>query len=200
MITLEQVKRRAEDDAKSRGYSLNYDQPFLTDLLEGLRKNEERFGYPSCPCRIAAGKFELDRDIICPCDYRDPDVLEFGACYCALFIRNEIAKDRLPISAIPERRPEEKQARVLDYKMGRAKQSKPSPAPTALERGVAVGKGAMVVLSDAGEEGVENKKKMWYCKQCGYVVFRDEPPYICPICKARKEFFSEIRFDLKDIG
>jgi ferredoxin-thioredoxin reductase catalytic subunit len=197
-MTLEQVRRRAEDDAKSSGYSLNYDRPFLTDLLEGLRKNEERFGYPSCPCRIAAGKFELDRDIICPCDYRDPDVLEFGACYCALFIRNEIAKDRLPLSPVPERRPEEKQARVMDYKMGRGKQVKPAPA--SIEGGLAIDKEATVVPRDAREEGVENKSKMWYCRQCGYVVFRDDPPYICPICKARRELFSEIRFDIKDTG
>lgn len=199
MITLEQVRRRAEDDAKSRGYSLNYDQPFLIDLLEGLRKNEERFGYPSCPCRIAAGKFELDRDIICPCDYRDPDVLEFGACYCALYIRNEIAKSRLPISPVPERRPEEKQARVLDYKIGGSKQLKSASAPAPLKKDETLGKGTVVVPRNAGEEG-ENKKKMWYCKQCGYVVFRDEPPYICPICKARREFFSEVSFGVKDTG
>jgi rubrerythrin len=36
------------------------------------------------------------------------------------------------------------------------------------------------------------KKKLWYCKQCGYVVFREDPPYICPICKAKKEMFAEI--------
>jgi len=35
--------------------------------------------------------------------------------------------------------------------------------------------------------------KMWYCKQCGYVVFREDPPYVCPICKARREMFAEIR-------
>jgi len=38
----------------------------------------------------------------------------------------------------------------------------------------------------------EVKLRLWYCKQCGYVVFREEPPYICPICKAKKDMFSEI--------
>ena len=38
----------------------------------------------------------------------------------------------------------------------------------------------------------EVKKKLWYCKQCGYVVFREDPPYICPICKAKREMFEEI--------
>jgi rubrerythrin len=42
-------------------------------------------------------------------------------------------------------------------------------------------------------EAPQNKPKLWYCKQCGYVVFRDEPPYICPVCKAKKEMFAEIK-------
>jgi rubrerythrin len=24
------------------------------------------------------------------------------------------------------------------------------------------------------------------------VVFRDDPPYVCPICKAKKEMFAQI--------
>jgi rubrerythrin len=36
------------------------------------------------------------------------------------------------------------------------------------------------------------QKKLWYCKQCGYVVFREDPPYVCPICKAKREVFAEI--------
>ena len=68
------MRSRAESDARSRGYYLNPDESFLKDLIEGLKKNEERYGYPSCPCRLASGVFEFDRDIICPCDYRDPDV------------------------------------------------------------------------------------------------------------------------------
>jgi ferredoxin-thioredoxin reductase catalytic subunit len=54
----------------------------LQMFLEGLKINEERYGYPVCPCRLGTGKLDLDRDIICPCDYRDPDVAQYGACYC----------------------------------------------------------------------------------------------------------------------
>jgi ferredoxin-thioredoxin reductase catalytic chain len=53
------------------------------------------------------------------------------------------------------------------------------------------------------EELVEvmvGKKKMWYCKQCGYVVFREDPPYICPICKAKKEMFAEIKAKVYSYG
>jgi rubrerythrin len=42
------------------------------------------------------------------------------------------------------------------------------------------------------------KLKLWYCKQCGYTVFREEPPYICPICKAKKELFAEISIEIAE--
>ena len=50
-------------------------------LLEALLSNIERYGYMACPCRLAAGSKEEDLDIVCPCDYRDADVVEFDACY-----------------------------------------------------------------------------------------------------------------------
>ena len=33
-------------------------------------------------------------------------------------------------------------------------------------------------------------KPVWRCKVCGYLCGRDEPPEICPICKAKKEKFE----------
>ncbi|MDP2753026.1 MAG: ferredoxin-thioredoxin reductase catalytic domain-containing protein [Nitrospirota bacterium] len=39
----------------------------LDDILEGLWNNEHRYGYPSCPCRMAGGVVADDMDIICPC-------------------------------------------------------------------------------------------------------------------------------------
>jgi rubrerythrin len=45
----------------------------------------------------------------------------------------------------------------------------------------------------------EIKKKLWYCRQCGYVVFREDPPYICPICKAKREMFAEIALRIDEI-
>jgi rubrerythrin len=46
----------------------------------------------------------------------------------------------------------------------------------------------------------EVKLKLWYCKQCGYVVFREDPPYICPICKAKREMFAEITVRMDMFG
>jgi ferredoxin-thioredoxin reductase catalytic subunit len=174
LTTLEAVRRRAESDARTYGYYLNPDPEFLADLIEGLKTNEDRYGYPSCPCRLATGVFELDRDIICPCDYRDPDVLEYGWCYCSLFVRKDVVEEKKIIYQIPERRPPEKTALAH------------SQAPQKMEKPVEL----VPVLTAIP---LRTKLKMWYCKQCGYVCFREEPPYICPICKAKKEMFEGIR-------
>jgi rubrerythrin len=50
------------------------------------------------------------------------------------------------------------------------------------------------------EQSVGVRKKLWYCKQCGYVTFREDPPYVCPICKAKKEFFAELEIYTKVQG
>ena len=175
MTTLEEVRRRAEADARTYGYYLHPDPAFLNDLLEGLKRNEERYGYPSCPCRLASGDFEVDRDIICPCDYRDPDVAEYGCCYCALYMRKDLYEGKTPINPIPERRPPEKQARAYGV-------TAVAPAPTQAQK----------APEKPAEQPVGVKKKLWYCKQCGYVTYREDPPYVCPICKAKREMFAQI--------
>jgi len=167
MTTIDAVRQRAEADARTYGYYLNPDPQFLQSLLEGLKQNEERYSYPSCPCRLASGTFDYDRDVVCPCDYRDPDVQQFGACYCGLYVRKDVYEGKAELPPVPERRPVEKQAKAYGTAAATAK------AET--------------------KEIPEAKKKLWYCKQCGYVVYRDEPPYVCPICKAKKEFFVEIK-------
>ena len=34
-------------------------------------------------------------------------------------------------------------------------------------------------------------KPVWRCKICGYLCGRDEPPEVCPICKAKKDRFEK---------
>jgi ferredoxin-thioredoxin reductase catalytic chain len=183
LITLEKVRQRAEADAKTYGYMLHPDADFLQDLLEGLKRNEERYGYPSCPCRVASGNLEFDRDILCPCDYRDPDVAEYGACYCALYVRKDLFEGKTPITPIPERRPREKQERA--YALAQA-------VGTRLSEKTQATKAVGITTSEKQIEPLDVKKKLWYCKQCGYVVFREDPPYICPVCKAKREMFAPI--------
>jgi len=97
--------QKLKREAESGGYYLNPDAEFAKDLARGLLVNESRYGYPSCPCRIASGRKEQDLDIVCPCDYRDPDLSEYGACYCALYVSQAIFEGERPARSIPERRP-----------------------------------------------------------------------------------------------
>ncbi len=96
---------RLRKDAEASGYHLNPDKKFVDSLLEGLLVNEDRYGYQSCPCRFGSGEKARDLDIICPCDYRDPDLTEYGACYCALYVSAAIANGEAHAASIPERRP-----------------------------------------------------------------------------------------------
>lgn len=92
------------------GYFFNKDKPFVDDLLNSLLINKNRYGYMSCPCRLASGQKEKDADIICPCVYREPDVKEFGSCYCGLYVSKEWNEGKTAQVFVPERRPAEKMA------------------------------------------------------------------------------------------
>jgi ferredoxin-thioredoxin reductase catalytic subunit len=102
---IDRIYQRLTNYAESRGYHLNPDVDFTKGIIRGLLVNQKRYGYWACPCRIADGKREEDKDIICPCDYRDPDLKEFGTCYCALYVSQEIKDGKKEPDSIPERRP-----------------------------------------------------------------------------------------------
>ena len=100
----EQLKKIQEP----KGYLFYKDRERVFELIEGLITNKERYGYMACPCRLASGDREKDRDIICPCVYREPDVREFGSCYCNLYVSREWNEGTVPHVYIPERRPPDK--------------------------------------------------------------------------------------------
>ena len=107
-ISAEEVNRLYEKlraDAEAGGYHLNPDIKMTRELMRGLLVNEKRYGYPSCPCRLASGNKEEDLDIVCPCDYRDPDLADYDACYCSLYVSREVADGNKKPGSIPERRP-----------------------------------------------------------------------------------------------
>ena len=162
-ITDEEIEKlyiKLKDDAESGGYHLNPDVKFTKKLVRGLLLNQRRYGYQACPCRLASGKKEKDLDIICPCDYRDPDLDDYGTCYCALYVDKEVLEGKKKVSSIPERRfAEEKRVQGKEIKMSKDK-----------------------VLN--------LKYPVWRCKVCGYLCAREKPPEICPVCKAKRERFE----------
>lgn len=93
---------------EAKGYYFNIDREKTFELMEALLLNKERYGYMACPCRIASGDRENDKDIICPCVYREPDVAEYGSCYCNLYVSQEWNENKIPHDFVPERRPPDK--------------------------------------------------------------------------------------------
>ncbi len=146
-------------DAAEGGYTLNPDDEFVETLCEGLMANNERYGIESCPCRLFEGDSAEDNmDIVCPCVYRDDDLAEFGACYCALYVSDNAQSGK----QVPERRLPLEQRRA-------AKESAEDfggKAPSALPYPV------------------------FRCSVCGYLCANNNPPRVCPVCKAKAERFE----------
>ena len=92
---------KLKKDAAAGGYKLNSDDAFVAGLTEGLIANDDRYGIEGCPCRLVMGAPEDNLDIVCPCVYRDDDLAEYGACFCALYVTDSYD----PKKQVPERRP-----------------------------------------------------------------------------------------------
>ncbi len=152
--------KELHEEAEAGGYHLNPDVDFTKRLVRGLIVNTSRYGYQACPCRLASGARKEDLDIICPCDYRDPDLDEYGACYCALYVSPGVLSGKMKILSIPERRPPQRDQR-LQF-MG--------------HKAVAPGQALAYPV--------------WRCRVCGYLCARDEAPLQCPICKVPKDRFE----------
>jgi ferredoxin-thioredoxin reductase catalytic chain len=99
------LKKKLSEEAEAGGYHLNPDNDTTDELVKGLLVNEKRYGYPACPCRLASGDKNKDLDIICPCDYRDPDLTDYDTCYCGLYVSQDVVNGKVKIGSIPERRP-----------------------------------------------------------------------------------------------
>ncbi len=93
---------------EAKSIYFNKDRDLVFELLESLLLNKERYGYMACPCRLACGDKEQDKDIICPCEYRAADLEEFGACYCGLYMSEALNSYEIESEYVPERRPPEK--------------------------------------------------------------------------------------------
>ncbi len=167
MRTVKEIEAEIRALADSEGYRLNPDREILEGIIEGLAANEDKMGYWNCPCRKASGDRSRDLDIICPCRYRDPDLKEFGRCYCALYVTREYIGRGMPPDPIPERR-------------------KPDNIKKTTED---------QVLAENEIPGDQKSRtiKTWRCQVCGYLCARPEAPPVCPICRAKKERFEEYK-------
>ncbi|MBT3176285.1 MAG: ferredoxin:thioredoxin reductase [Desulfobacula sp.] len=107
-MKVEQLYQALKKSQEARDIYFNKDKDLVFELLESLLLNKERYGYMACPCRLACGDRDNDKDITCPCEYRAPDLEEFGACFCGLYISKALHNNEIESHYIPERRSPEK--------------------------------------------------------------------------------------------
>jgi ferredoxin-thioredoxin reductase catalytic subunit len=107
-MTAQELYEKLRALQEPKGYYFNRDMDMTMGLLESLLENKRRYGYMACPCRLANGDIDKDRDIVCPCVYREPDVQEYGACFCALYVSKAWNRGEIEHVTVPERRPVEK--------------------------------------------------------------------------------------------
>jgi ferredoxin-thioredoxin reductase catalytic subunit/rubredoxin len=159
------LHERLNREAEASGYHLNPDRELTLPLIAGLLKNEQRYGYLMCPCRLAFGEKAKDLDLVCPCDYRDADLDGYGACYCGLYVSKALIEGRWQPKVVPERRPTEY---VLHGFLPATREG-------------------------AGGRVIHARLPVWRCRVCGYLCARETPPETCPVCKVKKDRFE--RFD-----
>lgn len=123
---MDQVTKRFEElkqQEKETGYILNPDNELVMTLVQGLVANKIRYGDEICPCRLMKGTMEDNLDIICPCDYREADLNEYGSCFCGLYVSEELMKHGGPKSQTPERRPPFEERRKAKPDIGALKET-----------------------------------------------------------------------------
>ncbi len=170
------MRQRAESDAGTHGYYLNPDPDFLGSLLGSLKTNEERYDYSSCPCRMASGAFDSDRDIVCSCDYQNRTSRSMAAATAASMSQRTSSKAQSHCNRLPREGLRKRQKEPIQP------MQESSPAEESIE----------AVVTKTEESSGTGKLKLWCWKQCGYVVCREELLYICSICKAKRKILGQI--------
>ena len=73
-------------------YALNPSWMMTTNLQIWLSEMEATFGKRYCPCFEPSGDAQLDKKMLCPCEFIDDEIKEYGTCHCALFGSQDLDK------------------------------------------------------------------------------------------------------------
>ena len=91
----QQLYETLKKTQEAKGYCFSSDRERVVELLGALLINKSRYGHMAGPSRLAAG---------------EPDVAEYGSCYCNLYVSDACNAGTVPHVYVPERRPPEKTA------------------------------------------------------------------------------------------
>ncbi len=113
-------------EASASGYHINPDVEFAKALIEGILGQHEPVRVRVMPLQTRHRRPQRGYGHHLPCDYRDADVEEHGACYCALYVSEAVSNGKRKASSIPEGRPPTEKRTA-----GKAKETAPIPGNLA---------------------------------------------------------------------
>ena len=68
-----------------KNYALNPSWMMSTNLQIWVSEMEATFGQRFCPCFEPSSDETLNKKMMCPCEYIEDEIKEYGTCHCALF-------------------------------------------------------------------------------------------------------------------
>jgi len=84
---------------EKNNYVMNPNWMMSTNLKSNLCEMETTFGKRYCPCFEPSGNKALDKKMMCPCEYVEDEIREYGTCHCALFGPADLGKEQWKASS-----------------------------------------------------------------------------------------------------
>ncbi|MBN2620899.1 ferredoxin:thioredoxin reductase [candidate division WOR-3 bacterium] len=77
---------RVQKIAQDHGYVLNPDDERLKKVVGLMTMNFNGHGRYYCPCK-QSHPLDPNKDVICPCDVWEDEIVKDGKCFCKLFFK-----------------------------------------------------------------------------------------------------------------
>ena len=74
----------------NNNYAINPSWMMSTNLKIWVSEMELTFGKRFCPCFEPSADASLNKKMMCPCEYVEDEIKEYGTCHCALFGRADL--------------------------------------------------------------------------------------------------------------
>jgi len=84
---IKEFKKQFREYAEQNGFHLNPNEKIVENIIDGLLKNEDKYGEKYCPCRRVSGNKEEDSKKICPCFWHKDEIEKDGHCFCNLYVK-----------------------------------------------------------------------------------------------------------------
>ena len=83
----QELTEKSKKYAEESGFKLNPNEKIVENIVNGLLRNEEKYGEQYCPCRRVSGDKEEDAKKICPCFWHKDEIAKDGHCFCNLYVK-----------------------------------------------------------------------------------------------------------------